>query len=316
MVLAAAVACASGCKKAAPQAVDGGSIGGLTAEQSAQVLARIGDRTLTVGHYAAALAHMDAFDRMRYQSPERRKELLGEMIDVMLLADEARARGYDSDPLAQQETREILRDAMLREARQGVPEPGAIPDPEVRAYYDAHRADFRDPERRRVSAIVLPSEALARSVLDPATKASAVEWGELVRARSVDPQAKANVPPDLAGDFGFVAPPGDPRGANGRVPDEVRAAVFAIANVGDVLARVVPAEGKFYVVKLAAKTDPHDRSFEEAERMIRVKLTQERIHAKEEELLAELRKEFPVQIDEDALAQVRVELPADGGAPR
>src|ERR1700722_2653054 len=92
--------------------------GVLTAEQAAQVLARVGDRTITLGDFEAALEHMDEFDRLRYQAPERRKELLGEMIDVMLLADEARDKGYDKDPVTQQEIREILRDAVLKKAHE------------------------------------------------------------------------------------------------------------------------------------------------------------------------------------------------------
>ena len=315
---AAALLACSGChgdKKQVPAAGEGGvaaplSNANLTPEQAAQVIAKVGDRTITVGTYAAALEHMDSFDRMRYQSPERRKELLAEMIDVMLLADEARSRGYDKDPLTQQEVREVLRDAMLARAHEGVPAPNEVADAEVRAYYEAHASDFKDPERRRVSAIVLGSEAAARALLDTAARATPAQWGELVRARSIDAQARAaNVPADLAGDLGFVAPPGagQGQGDNPRVPAEVRAAVFEIASVGAVLPRPVKAGDRFYLVRLASKTDPHERSLQEAERMIRVKLSQEKAQAAEARLLDELRGQFPVRIDEEALSQVKVE---------
>jgi hypothetical protein len=317
LATAALLACSS-CKKAPAATADAGPIGasgGLTPEQAAQVLARVGDRTLTLGDYVAALEHMDSFDKMRYQSPERRRELLAEMIDVMLLADEARAKGYDKDPIAQQEIREILRDAMLKKARAGVPTPSEVGADEVRVYYDVHKADFRDPERRRVSALVLPTQSAAEVVLEAARKASAAQWGELVRSKSTDPQAKANVPVDLAGDFGFVSPPGDPKGENARVPDEVRAAVFQVAAVGDVVSHVVRAGGKYYVAKLTSKTDAHERSLQEAERMIRVKLSQDKIHANEEKLLDELRRQFHIKIDEDALSQVNIAMPAADGGP-
>ena len=316
LVALAALAGCSGCKgKSTSAAVDATPAGGLTPEQAAQVLARVGEHTITLGEFAAAIDHMDQFDRMRYQSPERRRELLSEMIDVTLLADEARDKGYDKDPLTQQRLREILRDAMLKTAHEGVPAPNELPIEEVRAYYDAHRADFRDPERRRVSAIVLSSQAAADATLEAAKKANATAWGQLVRTKSVDSQASANVPVDLAGDFGFTTPPGDPRGTNQRIPEEVRAAVFQVANAGDVVPQVVKSGSSFYVVKLAAKTPAHDRTLEEAERMIRVKLSQEKTHEKEEALLEQLRKEFPVQVDEAALAQVNVDLAAaDAGA--
>jgi hypothetical protein len=151
--------------------------------------------------------------------------------------------------------------------------------------------------------------------LDAARKSSPAQWGEIVRAKSTDPQANADVPSDLAGDFGFVGPTGDSRGDNPRVPAEVRAAIYEIANVGEVLPRVVRgANGKFYVVKLSAKTDAHDRTLQEAERTIRVKLTQDKMREKEKDLLDELGRQFPVTIDENALARVQVDVPtADAG---
>jgi DNA-directed RNA polymerase subunit F len=287
----------------------------LTPEQSSKVLAKVGDKTITLGDYAATLEHMDQFDRLRYQSPERRKELLNEMIHIELLAQEARAKGYDKTPLAQQEERGILRDALLADARKSAPAPNDIPEPEARAYFEAHRADYKDPERRRVSAVVLKDEATATQVLEQAKKATtATQWGELVRARSIDAQAKANVPVDLAGDLGMVSPPGDPRGDNPRIPEEVRAAAFEVPNVGDVLPRVVKAGGKLYVVRLSQKADAHERAFSEADRQIRVKLAQDKIRSKEEELLAQLRTEYPVQIDDNALAQVKIDDVSRGDA--
>ncbi len=292
---------------------EAGSAGtGPSSEQASQVLARVGDRAITVGEYVAALEHMDQFDRMRYQAPERRQELLGEMIDIMLLADVAREKGYDKDPIAEQEIREILRDAMLKKAREGLPSPSEIPEAEVRAEYEAHKAEFFDPERRRVSVIAASTEAGATAALEAAKKASSVQWGELVRAKSVDRGGDHGAPVDLAGDLGFVSPPGEARGTNPRVPEEVRAAVFEVAKVGEVLPRVVKAAGRYYVVKWASKADAHSRSYEEAERAIRVRLTQNKVHAREEALLDELRKQYPVEIDEAALSEVSVDLP-DGG---
>jgi peptidyl-prolyl cis-trans isomerase C len=322
LVVGAAMACNEKALEGVDRPAEGGApTGTLSAEESSKVLARVGDHAITVGEYVAALEHIDQFDRLRYQSPERRKELLSQMIDLELLAAEAKRRGYDQEPQAQQEVREILRDALLQRARKGAPGPSDIPDAEIRAYYDAHREEFRDAERRRVSVIVLPSEAAAEQALDAAKKTTTPkDWGEIVKARSVDPQAKANVPVDLAGDQGMVSAVGDPHGENTRVPDAVRAAVFEIAKVGDVFPRVVHADIRYFVVKLTQKTDAHDRTYAEAERSIRVKLVQEKLKQRDEDLVTALRAKFPVQIDEAALAKVAVDLSdagagADGGGP-
>ncbi len=315
LVLAASLLSVPGCngcsKAGETAAADAGAHAtpwSLPPDQAAKPLAKVGATTITLGDYAAALENMDQFDQLRYQSTERRKELLQEMISIELLAQEAVAKGYDKDPLAQQEHRAILRDAMLAEARKNVPAPSDVPEAEVRAYFDAHRADYKDPERRRVAAVVTRDEATAKAALETARKApSAAQWGEVVRAKSIDPQARANVPVDLAGDLGIVSPPGDPRGENPRVPDEVRAAVFAIPENGGIHEQVVASGGKFYVVRLVQKLAAHERSFAEAERAIRVKLAQDKLRAKEDELLAELRKTVKVEVDEAALASVHVE---------
>jgi hypothetical protein len=132
-----------------------------------------------------------------------------------------------------------------------------------------------------------------------------------VRAKSVEADAKPVPPVDLAGDLGFVSPPGDSRGTNPRVPDEVRAAVFDIADVGQTYPRVVKARGRFYLVRFASRSPAHERSFQDAERSIRVKLAQDDVRAREKALLDGLRKQFPVRVDEAALSQVKVE-PVEG----
>jgi peptidyl-prolyl cis-trans isomerase C len=318
--LALAQAGCKSCDNGTADTADGGHAvsTSLSPEQSKQVLAKVGNDTITLGDYAAALEHMDQFDRLRYQSTERRKELLDEMITVKLLADEAKAKGYDKDPLAQQELRAILRDSMLAEARKNAPAPADVPEAEVRAWFEAHRAEYKDPERRRLSVIVLRDEAAGRDALAAAKKDnSSTQWGEIVRAKSIDVQARANVPVDLAGDMGIISPPGDPRGENTRVPEEVRVAAFDIAELGGIADKVVASKGKFYVVRLTQKIVPHERTYEEAERSIRVKLSQDKLRAKEDELIAELRKSIKVEVDEGALATVKVDIPAAGasGAP-
>jgi len=317
-----------GCNDKALQ-VTGSADGGrhisasISPEQASKVLAKIGDRTITLGDYVAALEHMDQFDRLRYQSPERRKELLRELVNIQLLADEAVAKGYDKDPLTQQELRSILRTAMMEQAHAGAPSPASIPGSEVQAYYEAHKEQYREPERRRISIIVVVDEKVAAAVLETAKKSTSAQWGELVRSKSMDPTAKANVPVDFAGDYGIISPPGDPSGDSSKAPDEVRAAAYQIPQVGDVYEKLVkPAkDGRFYIVRLTQKTDAHERTLTEADRAIRVKLVQDKVREREEDLLNRLRAEYPVQIDDAVLATVHVDLPAqriaaaDGGPP-
>jgi peptidyl-prolyl cis-trans isomerase C len=284
--------------------------GGLTPEQAAQVVARIGDKTVTLGDFAAALERMDQYDRLRYQTKERRRELLSEIVDVELLADEARRRGLDKEPEVEEAIRQILRDAILAKVRDTLPTPAEIPADEVKAYYEANADKFTEPERRRVSAIVLDDRATADKALEEAKAVTTTfQWGEIFARHSLNSPVRkpgaTQATIEMLGDLGVVGPLSDPKGGNVRVPMPVRAAVFTLAKAGDVHPTAIESEGKWFVIRLTSITPGHKRTMAEAERSIRVALLQQRLEEKEKALEADLRKRYPVAVDEAVLGTVR-----------
>jgi peptidyl-prolyl cis-trans isomerase C len=287
----------------------------LSPELAQKTLAKVGDRTITLGDYAAALERMDSFERMRYQSPDRRKRLLDEMIEVELLAQEAKRRGLDKSEETAERVRQILRDQLVEDIRKNTPAANDIQEAELHAYYDAHKDEFAEPERRRVSAIVLDTAAAAKPVLAKALKASPTEWGALVDQFSTQRGARSlpNSPPELAGDLGIVGPPNNPRGANPRVPDPVREAAFKIDKVGDTFPSVVEADKKFYVLRVTSKTDGRERTFEEAQRAIRTAVVQSKVDEQQKALEKDLRQRFPVKVDDAALE--KMPMPPPSAAP-
>jgi len=275
----------------------------------AKVLAKVGDKTITLGEYAATLERMNEFERLRYQSPDRRRLLLDEMIEVELLAGEARRRGLDELPETRARVRQILRDELLREARRELPRPEELPASEVRAYYEAHRAEFQEPERRRVAHLEVANKARAEELLEKAVGASPKDWGRLVREQSLDRRASLALgdPLEFAGDLGIVAKPGVDGGENPRVPEPLREAVFRIDEIGGVFPELVEASGTFHIVRMLGKTGARQRSLSEAESAIRVRLLEQRARKLEQRLEQQLRKRFEVTVDQKALE--KLELP-------
>lgn len=306
-----AAACSCDKRETQSDAADAGAAGpiGLTPEQAAKVLAKVGERTITLGEYAATLERMDQFERLRYQSPERRRTLLEEMINVELLAQEARRRGLDKHPATEERVRQTLRDELRRELSRSSPDPNQIPESEVRAYYDAHRDEFSDPERRRAAHIVVADAKRAEATLERARGASPAEWGKLVREVSLDKSAAQSSALELAGDLGIVSGPGQTRGANPKVPEPVRQALFRIEKLGEVFPEVVKAGERYHIVRLTGKTDARVRTLQEAERSIRMTLAQQRLRDREAQLEQELRQRFQVVVDDGALSRVNVAAP-------
>jgi parvulin-like peptidyl-prolyl isomerase len=319
LALPAVVSCSKKKREATPAASASAPTGPkpLSPEMAAKTLAKVGDRTITLGEYAATLERMDSFERMRYQSPDRRKRLLDEMIDVELLAQEARRRGLDKSEETQERVRQILRDQLLQDVRKSAPSAKDVPEADLHAYYDAHKDEFAEPERRRVSAIVVDTPAQAKTVLAKALKATPTEWGALVDQFSTQRGARSvpTQPAERAGDLGNVAPPRPPPGAQPPGPAPGREAAFKVAKVGDTYPSVVEADKKYYVLKVTSKTDARARTFEEAQRAIRTAVVQSRVDEKEQALEKDLRSRFPVKVDEAALEKMPMPAPSAGSTP-
>jgi hypothetical protein len=156
----------------------------------------------------------------------------------------------------------------------------------------------------------MSDKAKAEKVLEEAKSATSAEWGKLAVANSLDYAGKPYTGPvETAGDLGLVGDPTDARGANPRVPDPIRATVFQLSEVGQVLGHLVEIDGKWHIIRLMGKTDSHARSFSEAERTIRITMSQREIAEREQLLEDELRKKFVVAIDEAALADAELPSP-------
>jgi peptidyl-prolyl cis-trans isomerase C len=142
-----ALACSSGEESgtdpsttgADPSAGGGALTHGLTKAQAAETLAKIGSRTITVGDLAEEIAQKGPFLRARYNSPERRRELLDQMIRFELLAQEAEREGFDDLPDVQRTRKQILIRRFLKVRYEDAIELDDVTDEQVRQYYESHR---------------------------------------------------------------------------------------------------------------------------------------------------------------------------------
>jgi parvulin-like peptidyl-prolyl isomerase len=198
----------------------------------------------------------------------------------------------------------------LRELEASLPPLEEISEREVREYYDAHRSEFKEPERRRVLMIRVGSAERAQTVLEQAKGVSGQKWGKLADEYALDRHNLGEEgAPELAGDVGFVSAPKEKRGENDAVPDAVRQAIFELDKVGDVAPSAVEEGSFFYVVRLGGISPARDRSVTEADRAIRVELRRRKFIEAEKKLEADLRKKYPVAIDEQAIQSYRGKAP-------
>lgn len=286
----------------------------LTPEQRRAVVARVGDSTLTLCDFARRINMQNQYLRARFAAPEQRRALLRAWVDSEILAAEARARGLDREPAVRHAITTQLARQLETEVRSQVPPP-VITEAEVERYYQEHRNEYDTPEQVRASHIVLTNRARAEQVLAEARAHASDDayWRELVRRETVD-----NATRDIGGDLGFFTQDG-----GNSVPPEVARAAFALRTPGEVAPHVVEsARGGpnhspgYHIVRFVARREALHRTLDEVRRPIRNRLWRERFDAAQDEavrsLVERLRRQARITIDEQALAQVRIDVPSPG----
>jgi len=306
-----AIACSGGDDEHSGSAGDAPRVHGLTEEEAAQTLAKIGDHTITVGEFAEEIANKGPFLRTRYNSPERRRELLDQMVRFELLAQEADARGFDDAPEVQRTRKQILIRRFLKQEYEDRIQLTDITDDEVRAYYQANQAEFHQPEQVRISHIVLPRQADATRVLHQiqANPTDVRLFRQLAEQFDTDPTTH-----DRFGDVGFFSRPEEHRDGEPEVPAEVATAAFSMETIGAVFPTVVHTSRGYEVIKLTGRRAALDRSLDESSRPIRNRLWRERREHEIEALVERLTAEADVEEHLDVLDQIHIDVP-EGDVP-
>lgn len=279
---------------------------GLTAEQAAQVLVEVGDTKITLGEFAERLGSQSPYLRARYNSPERRREFLENMVRFELLAAEADKRGFTKSDDVERVRRQVMVQQMMSDLfDKGGLKLTDITEDEIKKYYDEHISEFDKPAQVRASHILFKDKASAEQALKE-LKAKPQDnelFRKLAEQKSIDAATKAS-----GGDLRFFSEAPDPKGETDEPerPEAVRKAAFSLANIGDLYPEVVQSDKGFHVVKLTGRREAIKRTLEDARRMIQNKLWRQKREESIEKFVADLRAKANVQENPEALAKVQV----------
>jgi peptidyl-prolyl cis-trans isomerase C len=281
------------------------------ASGSDEVLARIDGEAITAGDLQRRIDALDSYSRARFSAPEQRRKFLENLVRFEVLAREAQKRGYDKDPEVQRTLKNQMISAMLQKEVDDKLKPEDIPQAEVERYYQAHTAEFRQPEEVRVSQIFTIDGVKAERAVSAARALRGKPepdkaFRELVAQLSEDEDSKSR-----GGDLTFFD-----RGTT-MYPKALVDAAFALQDMGQVSPAVRTDRG-YHILVLTQRRPAFTRALPEVSRDIRKRLMRVRQDTKMEELVTEMRKRLKVEIYEDQLAKVQVSPAtpaASGGRP-
>lgn len=279
---------------------------GAAATPRGDVVAKIGDREITVADLEAEINRQSPFARARYSAPERKKELLENLVRFEAMAAEARSRGYERDPDVQRVMKQQMITQLVQKEFDANLKPEDVPDAQVETYYRENPDEFTRQEEVRVSQIFTKDRAKAQRAAAEAKAAKKTDgkaFRDLVMKYSEDEDSKQR-----GGDLTFF----DRKTT--MYPAALVQASFALGEVNDVSAPVQTDKG-WHVLKLTQRRPGFSRPLAEVKHDIQRRLFQEMRTKRMDQFVADMRSKLKVEIYEDQLSKVTVAAPAPGATP-
>lgn len=232
------------------------------AVEPTDIMAERGNGTVRLIDVEARLSQVEEGDRgPLIASPNRMQQILGNLLIRSQLAADAKAAGFDQDPLVAarmfKSAESTLANLWLEHYLDS--QPDADYETMAREYYLVNQDSFKSKptidvthllvsreERSLDEARILAEELHDRVVADPAV------FDELVLEYSEDPSASAN-----QGQFTNVK--------RGDMVPPFEAAAFALDEPGDISAPVLSVFG-FHIIRLDAKHPPEPLSYEDVKK--------------------------------------------------
>ncbi|HEY6106968.1 MAG TPA: peptidyl-prolyl cis-trans isomerase, partial [Anaeromyxobacteraceae bacterium] len=256
--------------------------------------------------FKARLEEQSPFIRARYNTLERKKEFLDNLIRFELLARAAEKQGLDKDPEVQLTLRKVMVQKLVQKTFAEGDAAKEISEAEARKFYEDHKDDYVKPRKVRLAHILVAApagparaqkSAQAKKLLgrvQAEEKKNALAFAGLARDLSEDQATKGT-----GGDLGFKTQAELEKQYGKPFADE------AFALKSGALALAESPQG-FHVVKLTAAQDAIDRPFETVRAQIQNRLYREKRTKDFDEFVKKLREEARVTVNDAELEKVTV----------
>jgi parvulin-like peptidyl-prolyl isomerase len=235
---------------------------------------------------------------------EQRKAILDDLVDQELLFQEAFGRGLYRDP----KVKRALVQQLLRTEVMARLKGDDVPEPELLAYYEAHRAEFQIPEKAQVRRIFLRIDAQRD---EAAARALAADLRKQLQADPSKFKALAEEHSDDAykrrgGDMGYVD-----RVEDSPHPPELLERIFSI-DVGRISEPFL-AGGGVNLVLVSARRDAMERPFEQVKGSVIRKMKSQRFEDASAAFVEALQQGSAVEtVSDDVLSSLSIDTKTGG----
>ena len=267
-----------------------------------KTIAEFGGVRLSDKYIKNYIDNLNDYLKSRYNTPERKEELITKIIEGELIARKAILDGALDDPvLLSQLKNTIARYYSGTTLKVKIEESLKITEDEMKKYYEEKKDTFNTPEKVKASHILIKvdenkdkeaAKKLAEKVAEEARK-SAKDMGsfaKLAEKYSEDEGSKKR-----GGDLGYF----ERTEEGGKMVKEFSDGAFALKEVGDI-SDPVESQFGFHIIKLTGKKDKVEKTFEDVKNSIENTLKTEKRKSGYENTVEEIKKELGYKFDKDS----------------
>lgn len=278
----------------------------LQPEGKGEVVATINGMNIYMDEFKDRMEKQSPYIRSRYDSLDKKKEFLENMVKFELLAQEAAKRGYDKDAEVLRAAKQVMTQRLMREDFEEKIKQNDISEADKQKFFEEHKSEYNKPAMRRASHILIKvNEGASEKDWAAAQKKAQQVLKEVKATKPDDPNAFRDLVTKYSddeanktrgGDLGYFAATAE----GGPMAQEFSDATFAIANVNDVAG---PVRTKFgwHVIRLTGVRDKIERTYEQVKGQIEHRLFKDLRTKKYDEFMENLRKSANVTINDNVL---------------
>ena len=289
---------------------DKGNVNLYPEDNSGKTVAEFGGVKISDKYVKTYVDSFNDYIKSRYNTPERKEELMSKIVEAELVAMKAIKDGALDDPLLLSQIKNtIARYYSGTKLKTQIEESLKISEDEMKKYYEEKKDTFNTPEKVKASHILIKvnegrdkeaAKKLAAKVADEARKAAKDmgSFAKLAEKYSEDEGSKKR-----GGDLGYF----ERTEEGGKMVKEFSDGAFALKEVGDI-SDPVESEYGFHVIKLTGRKEKIERSFEDVKNSIENTLKTEKRKTSFEDIVDGIKKELGYKFNKDAAMAIEISV--------
>lgn len=211
-----------------------------------KILAKVGDKEISNLDIESAIQGLDPYQAQQFQTEEGKKYVLEDLVNQELLYMYAKDNKVDQEDDFRNEMAEIEKNVLKQYVINKILTSVKLTDEEKKAYYEANKQSFSNPESANAKHILVDSEDKANEILNKINSGE-ISFEDAAKEHSTCPSK------DSFGDLGTFT--------RGQMVPEFEDATFKM-NVGEI-SQPVKTQFGYHLIKLEDKKDASIPSYEE-----------------------------------------------------